>query len=68
MNRKLFKSLMVLNNDTYSTLADYLELSEASVCNKVNENGTEFKQGEIAKIKVRWDLDSEMVDRVFFAD
>ena len=67
MNTKLFKSVMVLHDDTNASLAKFLGISEQSVCNKVNENGTEFKQGEIAKIKVRYNLDADMVDRIFFA-
>lgn len=68
MNSKLFRSVMVLNGDTNSSLADFLGISEQSVSNKINENGTEFKQGEIAKIKARYNLDSDMVDRIFFAE
>lgn len=68
MNSKLLRSVMVLNGDTNATLADYLGITEQSVSNKINENGTEFKQGEIAKIKARYNLESEMVDRIFFAD
>lgn len=67
MNSKLFRSVMVLNGDTNAKLAEFLGITEASVSNKINENGTEFKQGEIAKIKVRYNLDSDMVDRIFFA-
>ena len=68
MNAKLLRSLMVLHNDTNATLAEYLEISEQSLSNKINEKGTEFKQGEISKIKTRYNLDSETVDRIFFAD
>ena len=68
MNSKLFRSFMVLNNDTNKTLADYLGITEQSVSNKINENGTEFKQGEIARIKARYNLTSEQVDRIFFAE
>ena len=50
MNAKLFRSIMVLNNDTNKSLAEFLNLSEQTVCNKINENGTEFKQGEIVKM------------------
>lgn len=59
---------MVLHGDTNATLADFLGITEQSVSNKINENGTEFKQGEIAMIKARYNLEPEMVDRIFFAD
>ena len=68
MNSKLLRSLMTLHGDTNATLAKYLGITEQSVCNKINENGTEFKQGEIAKIKERYNLDSDMVDRIFFTN
>lgn len=68
MNAKLFRSLMVLHDDTNASLAKFLGVSEQSVCNKINENGTEFKQGEIAKIKGRYNLDADMLDRIFFAN
>ena len=56
-----------MHGDTNAKLAEYLGITEQSISNKINENGTEFKQGEIAKIKARYDLDSDMVDRIFFA-
>lgn len=65
MNRKLLKSIMALNGDTNASLAEYLGISEQSVSNKINENGTEFKQGEIFKIKLKYNLDSTTVDRIF---
>lgn len=66
MNSKLLRSIMIIHDDTNAKLAAYLGISEQSVCNKINENGTEFKQGEIAMIKSRYGLDADMVDRIFF--
>lgn len=68
MNGKLLRSIMVLHGDTNASLAEFLGITEQSVSNKINENGTEFKQGEITKIKSRYNLDCDMVDRIFFAD
>lgn len=68
MNKNLLRSVMVANGDTNATLAAYLGITEQSVSNKINENGTEFKQGEISKIIKRYDLDCDMVDRIFFAN
>lgn len=67
MNKKLLRSIMALHGDTNASLGEYLGITEQSVSSKINENGTEFKQGEIFKIKARYSLDSEMVDRIFFA-
>lgn len=68
MNAKLLRSVMALYGDTNKSLAEFLGITEQSVSNKINENGTEFKQSEITKIKSRYSLDSDMVDRIFFAD
>lgn len=67
MKKELLRSIMVLHGDTNKDLADYLGITEQSVSNKINENGTEFKQGEIGRIKVRYNLTSDQVDRIFFA-
>lgn len=66
MNSKLFRSIMVLHNDTNKTLAEFLNVSEQTICNKINENGTEFKQGEIAKIVERYNLTAEQISAIFF--
>ena len=68
MKKERLRSIMILYGDTNKTLADYLGISEQSVSNKINENETEFKQGEIARIKARYNLTSEQVDSIFFAD
>lgn len=67
MNAKELKSVMALHGDTYKDLADLLNISETSVGNKINEKGTEFKQGEIAKIKEKYSLSSEQIDSIFFS-
>lgn len=67
MNASLLRSIMVLHDDTNSTLAEFLGISVNSVCNKINERGTEFKQGEIAMIKERYHLSSDQVDAIFFS-
>ena len=68
MNSKLLRSVMTLHGDTNATLADFLGITSQSVSNKINQNGTEFKQGEISKIKARYGLSKDMVDRIFFCN
>jgi predicted transcriptional regulator len=68
MNKELLRSIMVLHGDTNKDLADYLGITEQSVSNKINENGTEFKVGEMRLIRIRYNLTSDQVDRIFFAD
>lgn len=66
MNSKLLRSIMLLNGDTSRTMAEYLGISEKSVNDKINENGTEFKQSEIAKIKVKYSLTDAQLTDIFF--
>lgn len=67
MNGSLLKSIMVLNGDTIRKLAEHLNISPQSVSDKINERGTEFKQGEIAMIKERYNLSADQVEAIFFA-
>ena len=67
MNGSLLKSFMALHDDTVRSLADYLGKSPQSVSDKINERGTEFRQGEIAMIKERYNLSAEQVEAIFFA-
>ena len=66
LNNKLLRSVMILYGDTNRDLAKYLGISQQSVSSKINENGTEFRQGEIAKIKDRYSLSAEQVNNIFF--
>ena len=68
MNKNLLRSVMVAHGDKNSDLAAYLGITEQSVSNKINESGTDFKQGEIKKIAERYDLDNDQVCRIFFAN
>lgn len=68
MNSALLRSVMTLHGDTIKDLAKYLGKTEQIVSRKINEKGTEFKQGEIRKIRKRYSLSSEQIDLIFFAD
>lgn len=65
MDKELLKSIMVLHGDTNKDLAEWLRISEQSISYKINEKGTEFKQGEIAKICERYNLTPEQVVTIF---
>ncbi len=67
MNKAMLRSVMVLHADTNKTLAEYLGISTKSINDKINENGTEFKQSEIAAIKKRYSLSDEQVSQIFFS-
>lgn len=57
---------MVLHGDTNKALAEALGITSQSLSDKINERGTEFKQGEIAKIRDRYDLSADQVEQIFF--
>lgn len=66
MNKPKLKSIMALHGDTYKDIAELLGITEQSVSGKINENGTEFKQGEITKIKDKYNLTPAELDAIFF--
>ena len=68
MNKEKLKSYMALHGHTNKDLADLLNLSEQSISCKINENGTEFKQGEIKRIKDEYNLSPNEVADIFFAE
>ena len=67
MNKELLRSIMALHGETNRDLAELLDITEQSVSGKINENNTEFKQGEIAKIRNQYGLTAEQVTNIFFS-
>ena len=69
MNKKKLQAKMILFGDTGDTLADFLGINRSTLSYKMNQNkGGEFVQGEIAKIKARYNLTAEELNDIFFAD
>ena len=69
MDKLRLESVMRLHGDTGETLSDYLGIARSTFSAKKNEtNGAEFTQGEIAKIKARYNLQAEEIDLIFFAE
>lgn len=66
MNKAKLKSIMTLHGNTNEDLAAMLGISKQSVSCKINENGTEFKQGEIKKIADYYNLSPAEVTAIFF--
>lgn len=67
MNTTLLRSKMVLFGDNNSTLGEALGIAYQTVSAKINNtNGAEFTQGEITKIKRRYNLSPNEVDEIFF--
>lgn len=58
---------MKKHGDTGTVLASFLGMARSTFSAKINEtNGAEFTQGEIAKIKMKYSLDAEKIDKIFF--
>ena len=53
---KKIKALIVLNGDSRAQIADYLNLSEINLCNKLNGRAS-FSQEEILSLLKRYDKD-----------
>lgn len=69
MNKKLLESVMKANGDTGTSLAQFLGIARSTFSAKINEtNGAEFTQGEITRIKRKYDLGAESVDKIFFTE
>lgn len=66
VNKAKLKSIMTLHGDTNKDIAKLLKITEQSVSCKINENGTEFKQGEIKKITDKYNLSPAEVTAIFF--
>lgn len=68
MNKNLLESVMKANGDTGTKLSEFLGMARSTFSAKLNEtNGAEFTQSEIARIKEKYGLDAESIDRIFFA-
>ena len=67
MNKNLLVSKMKLFGDTQEDLALFIGISLTRFNAKLNETGgAQFNQGEIQKIKDRYELTGEEVDAIFF--
>lgn len=67
MDKALLRSHMVKHSDTQEDLANYLGISLSRLNAKINESGgAEFKQTEIAFIKMRYGLSARETDAIFF--
>lgn len=68
MNKNMLRSVMALNGDNGGDLAECLGISRARLSAKMNERaGAEFNQGEIYKIKERYNLNADDVVNIFFS-
>lgn len=67
MNKRLLESAMKAHGDTGTILAEFLGIARSTFSAKINESkGAEFTQGEICKIKLRYGLDANAIEKIFF--
>ena len=66
MDKRKLESVMKLYGDTGNDLAAYLGIARSTFSLKINENGAEFTQSEITKIKKRYDLSADDINHIFF--
>lgn len=67
MNKNMFVSKMKLYGDNQTALAEGIGLSVQRLNAKINETGgAEFTQGEIQRIKERYNLTNDEVNDIFF--
>ena len=67
MNKLKLEAVMKLNGDNGTLLSAFLGIARSTFSAKLNEtNGAEFTQGEIAKIKTKYDLSAQEIDDIFF--
>lgn len=68
MNKNLLVSKMKLYGDTNATLASAIGISAQRFSAKLNGyQGAEFNQGEIQKIRERYNLTDNEIVHIFFA-
>lgn len=68
MNTTELRIEMLRHNDTGATLAEALGVTRQTLSRKMNCTDADFTQGEIATIKDRYQLSSERVSAIFFAE
>ena len=67
MNKNQLRSVMALHGENDGMLAEYLGISKSRFSAKIKETGgAEFNQGEILKIKNKYNLTADEVDVIFF--
>lgn len=69
MDKNRLESVMRLNGDTGTTLAEHLGIARSTFSAKINEtNGAEFTQSEIKNIIKKYDLAPSDVVLIFFTE
>lgn len=67
MNTKELKIEMIRHDDTADKLAEFLGISNATMHRKISGENN-FKQDEMAKIKSRYNLNTERFVEIFYGE
>lgn len=68
MDVALFKYYAAKNGDKMRDIAKSLNKSTTTVSCNLNSNKGDFRRVDIAKLKKRWQLTPEQIDKIFFND
>lgn len=68
MDVLLFKYFAGKNSDTMRDVAKIIGVSTTTMSNKLAQKRGDFSRADIAKLKKRWQLTPEQVDKIFFND
>lgn len=67
MNKLKLEIVMKVYGDTGTSLAKHLGIARSTFSAKINErNGAEFTKSEMGKIKKKYSLTAEEMDKIFF--
>lgn len=66
MKKEELKAVMILNKDRQEDLAEALKMTPGTLSDKLNGKSV-FRQDEIEAIALRYKLNAEEIQRIFFA-
>lgn len=66
MNDKLFRSIVVLNGDTLTDVANAIGISRSTLSLKLN-NKLEWNLQEVKKFKKAYSLDAQQIEDIFLS-
>jgi len=66
MNSNKLKAVLKENGDRQADLAAYLHMELSTLNQKINGNGTDFRQTEMLAIKRKYNLSADDMDAIFF--
>lgn len=68
MNSTELRVEMLRHDDTGEELAKALKITRQTLSRKLNSDGADFTQGEIATIQRRYQLSGDRIAEIFFAE